>query len=113
MPQAYDTIIIGAGITGASTAYHLKAGGQDRVLLMDRGQPASGGTGRSAAIVRQHYSTALMARLAKGSVQMFARMAKELGQRTTCPGLTPRGSPRSFTSPTAAMPTPCRPPRPT
>jgi sarcosine oxidase subunit beta len=49
------------------------------VLLLERGEPASGGTGKSAAIVRQHYSTKLMARLAKRSVDIFRAMPGELG----------------------------------
>ncbi len=79
MAESYDVVIVGAGITGAGTAYHLKKHGVKRVLLIERGQPASGGTGKSAAIVRQHYSTPLMARLAKQSVDMFAAMPQELG----------------------------------
>ena len=79
MPEAYDVIVIGAGIAGASTAYWLKRGGAGRVLLLERDQAASGGTGKSAAIVRQHYSTTLMARLALASIGMFSRMADELG----------------------------------
>jgi sarcosine oxidase subunit beta len=75
-----DVIIVGAGITGASTAYQLKKRGVGRVLLLERGQPASGGTGRSAAIVRQHYSTRLMTRLAHEAVGMFQAMKDELGQ---------------------------------
>ena len=75
----HDVIVIGAGITGASTAYHLKKLGVDRVLLIERDQPASGGTGRSAAAVRQHYSTTLMARLAKSSIEKFRGMESELG----------------------------------
>jgi glycine/D-amino acid oxidase-like deaminating enzyme len=76
----YDVIIIGAGITGASTAYHVAMRGAGRVLLLDRAMPASGGTGRSAALVRQHYSTPLMARLALAGVSMFRAMAEELGK---------------------------------
>lgn len=76
----YDVIVVGCGITGASTAYHLARRGVGRVLLLDRGEPAAGGTGKSAALVRQHYSTPLMARLALAGVGMFARMAEELGQ---------------------------------
>ncbi|MSP67255.1 MAG: FAD-binding oxidoreductase [Alphaproteobacteria bacterium] len=79
MSTHYDVIIVGAGITGASTAYHLKQFGVKRVALIERGQPASGGTGKSAAIVRQHYSTPIMARLARDSVDMFAAMRQELG----------------------------------
>jgi glycine/D-amino acid oxidase-like deaminating enzyme len=77
---AYDVIVVGCGITGASTAYHLARRGVGRVLLLDRDKPAAGGTGKSAALVRQHYSTPLMARLALAGVGMFARMADELGQ---------------------------------
>ena len=79
MSDTYDVIVIGAGISGASTAYYLKTLGVDRVLLIERDRPAAGGTGRSAAMVRQHYSTALMARLAKASIDMFLTMPEELG----------------------------------
>ena len=71
MSVTYDAIVVGAGITGASTAYNLMNAGMKRVLLVERGTPASGGTGKSAAIVRQHYSTPLMARLAKDSIGMI------------------------------------------
>ena len=75
----YDAIVVGAGIIGASTAYHLRRRGVARVLLLERDRPAAGGTGRSAAAVRQNYSTALMARLALRSIEKFRRMADELG----------------------------------
>jgi len=61
----YDVVVVGAGITGASTAYHLKKRGVGRVLLVDREVPAAGGTGKSAAIMRQHYSNPLLVRLSK------------------------------------------------
>ena len=79
MSKSHDVIVVGAGITGAATAYHLRHDASLDVLLVDRHGPAAGGTGKSAAIVRQHYSTPLAARLAKQSVAMFAGMADELG----------------------------------
>ena len=79
MSETYDVIVVGAGISGASTAYHLKTLGVEKVLLIERDRPAAGGTGKSAAMVRQHYSTALMARLAKASIAMFLAMPDELG----------------------------------
>ncbi len=79
MNRAYDVIVVGAGILGASTAYHLKRNGVERVALFERRGPASGGTGKSAAIVRQHYSTALLARLAQESIGMFTAMPDEIG----------------------------------
>ena len=79
MNQAYDVIVVGAGILGASTAYHLKRNGVQRVALFERRSPAAGGTGKSAAIVRQHYSTALLARLTQESIGMFAAMPDEIG----------------------------------
>lgn len=75
----YDAIVVGAGITGASVAYHLKAQGAKKVLLIERNTPASGGTGASAAAVRQNYSSALMTRLARRAIEKFRVMADELG----------------------------------
>jgi len=74
----FDYIVVGGGISGAATAYHLQKGGA-KVLLVEKGDLAGGGTGKSAAIVRQHYSTPLMARLARRSIALFEAMPSELG----------------------------------
>ena len=77
--MSYDAIVVGAGISGAATAYHLKKAGA-KVLLLERGEPASGGTGKSAAIIRQSYSTPLLVRLARASIAMFGNAKAELGR---------------------------------
>ena len=77
--MSYDAIVIGAGISGAATAYHLKKAGA-KTLLLERGEPASGGTGKSAAIIRQSYSTPLLVRLARASITMFENSRTELGK---------------------------------
>ncbi len=79
MSERYDVVVIGAGVSGASLAWALKARGVKRVLLVERDRPASGGTGKSAAIVRQHYSTPLMARMARASLDVFQDKAKACG----------------------------------
>lgn len=79
MSGTYDVIVIGAGITGASTAYHLKQKGVSRVLLIERDRPAAGGTGKSAAGIRQNYSTAVLINLARTSIEHFRNMPDELG----------------------------------
>ena len=79
MAKPYDVIVVGAGIIGASTAYHLQQAGAGEVLLLERQAPASGGTGKSAAAVRQNYSTELMIRLARDSIAQFRAMKDELG----------------------------------
>jgi glycine/D-amino acid oxidase-like deaminating enzyme len=77
--MSYDAIVIGAGISGAATAYHLQKAGA-KTLLLERGEPASGGTGKSAAIMRQSYSTPLLVRLARASITMFENSTAELGK---------------------------------
>ena len=51
-----------------------------KTLLLERGEPASGGTGKSAAIIRQSYSTPLLVRLARASITMFENAKAELGR---------------------------------
>jgi len=77
MSERFDAVIVGAGITGTSTAYHLMDEGAGRVLLVERGAVASGGTGKSAAIIRQHYSTALLARLTLRGIGMMSAFEAE------------------------------------
>ncbi|MDD3592142.1 MAG: FAD-dependent oxidoreductase [Sulfurovum sp.] len=50
MSSIYDTIIIGAGIAGASSAYFLKQKGQ-KVLVLDKQGIATGGSGAAGAFV--------------------------------------------------------------
>jgi sarcosine oxidase subunit beta len=77
--MSYDAIVVGAGISGAATAYHLQKAGA-KTLLIERGEPGSGGTGKSAAIIRQSYSTPLLVRLARASITMFENAKAELGR---------------------------------
>ncbi len=79
MADRFDAVVVGCGIAGASLAFFLADRGLS-VALLERGQPASGGTGLSAAIVRQHYSTRLMARLALRSVRIFQDAPRRLGR---------------------------------
>jgi sarcosine oxidase subunit beta len=58
-----EVIVVGAGVVGASIAFHLAERGVDTVVL-DREGPAAGSTARSGALVRAHYPTALEADLA-------------------------------------------------
>ena len=82
MPQSFDVVVVGAGITGASTAFHLRRQGVPKVLLVDRSDPASGGTGKSAAIIRQHYSTPVLSRLTKAGIAMMLELRQTTGRES-------------------------------
>ena len=71
MSQAHDAIVIGGGIIGASTLFHLSELGCPNTLLLERNAIASGGTGKSCAILRTHYSVLSNTELAVGSLAMF------------------------------------------
>ena len=73
-----DVVVIGAGINGATTAYNLAKRGL-KVALIEKQLIASGGTGRSAAIIRQHYSNEVLVRLVKRSVDIFHAFDDEVG----------------------------------
>jgi glycine/D-amino acid oxidase-like deaminating enzyme len=47
MALTADVVIIGGGVTGASTAYHLAARGMREVVVVDKSVVASGATGKS------------------------------------------------------------------
>lgn len=74
-----DVVVIGAGVNGASTAYNLVKRGVKKVILLEKGLIASGGTGRSAAIIRQHYSHPELVKIVKRSVEIFHHFDDEVG----------------------------------
>ncbi len=63
---------------GASTAFRLAERGL-KVILVEKSFLAGGSTGRSSAIVRQHYSNALTARMALFSLRVFQNFADVVG----------------------------------
>ena len=63
MIDSAEVIVVGAGVQGASLAFHLAQRGA-RVLVLEREAVASGATGRSSGFVRMHYDLASDARLA-------------------------------------------------
>jgi sarcosine oxidase subunit beta len=57
MTQTYDAIVIGAGVMGASLAFHLAERGL-KTAVLERNVSASGATGHSSGLVRMHYDLA-------------------------------------------------------
>jgi sarcosine oxidase subunit beta len=78
MAQTFDVIIIGGGIMGCSTAFQLVQRGL-RVALLEKGHVGDGGTGKSSAIIRQHYSNELTARMALYSLRVFQDFDERVG----------------------------------
>jgi sarcosine oxidase, subunit beta len=72
-------VIAGAGAIGASIAYHLsERGTDDRIVLCDRAEVASGATGKAMGGVRQQFTTAPEVRLAQSSARFFAELGPPL-----------------------------------
>ncbi|TVP84660.1 MAG: FAD-binding oxidoreductase [Acholeplasmataceae bacterium] len=70
-----DIIIIGAGVSGASIAYHLADKGVKNILVIDKSYLTSGATGRCGAGVRQQWGTKMNCLLAKASIDFFEKAA--------------------------------------
>lgn len=83
MPLATDTtadvVIVGAGVMGASVAFHLSRAGVRRVAIVDKGAAVSGMTSRSGALVRMHYTNEPEARLALASLPYFREWRDRVG----------------------------------
>ncbi len=75
-----DVVILGAGVMGASTAFHLARRGAGRVLVLDKGDVAHGGSGRSSALVRMHYSYPPEVDLAVKSLEIFRKWPDYVGR---------------------------------
>ncbi len=66
-----DIVILGAGVIGTSIAFQLAQRAPGRVVVLDRDVVAAGGSGRSSALIRMHYSFPPEVELALRSLEMF------------------------------------------
>jgi sarcosine oxidase subunit beta len=71
--------VIGAGVHGASVAFHLASRGVHTVVI-ERTSSAGGPTGRSSAIVRAYYTNAFLAGVARDSIAMFRDFEQHTGR---------------------------------
>jgi sarcosine oxidase subunit beta len=80
MAQQSRIVILGAGIIGASIAYHLASRGCTNVVVLEK-EPVevSGSTARSAAGVRHQFSSRTNILLSKYSIERFRNFTAEVG----------------------------------
>jgi sarcosine oxidase subunit beta len=75
-----DFVILGAGVMGASIAFHLARRKAGSVAVLDKDYVGSGGSSRSSALVRMHYSFAPEVQLALVSLKMFQHWREIVGE---------------------------------
>lgn len=82
IPSQARVVIIGGGIAGCSTAYHLAQLGVKEVVLLERGKLTSGSTWHAAGMVGQLRSSANITKLLQYSVELYGRLEQETGLST-------------------------------
>ncbi|MBI1383492.1 MAG: FAD-dependent oxidoreductase [Rhizobiales bacterium] len=82
LPSHAQVVIIGGGIIGCSTAYHLARDHKADVVLIEQGKLTSGSTWHAAGLVGQLRSSAGITQVLKYSVDLYKRLAGETGLET-------------------------------
>lgn len=80
LPATADIIILGAGVMGTSVAFHLAKGKAGRTVILDKGHVGCGGSGRSSALIRMHYSYPPEVQLAVASLRIFQNWREIVGE---------------------------------
>ncbi|MGC9125834.1 MAG: NAD(P)/FAD-dependent oxidoreductase, partial [Caldisericaceae bacterium] len=76
--ENYDVVIVGAGISGLSTAYYLGKAGVMKVLLLDKSYIGAGSTGRCGTGIRQQFTTREHIVLMRESVKLWQEWEESL-----------------------------------
>ena len=82
LPSHARIVVIGGGIIGCSTAYHLARDHKAEVVLLEQGRLTSGSTWHAAGLVGQLRSSASITRVLKYSVDLYKGLAAETGLET-------------------------------
>jgi sarcosine oxidase subunit beta len=79
MRRTAGVVVIGGGVVGTSTAFHLATSGAKDIMLLERRFLGAGATGKSGAVVRMHYTNQHDAALAQESLPYFQRWDDVVG----------------------------------
>ncbi|MBW8318697.1 MAG: FAD-dependent oxidoreductase, partial [Rhizobium sp.] len=82
LPTHAQIVVIGGGIIGCSTAYHLARDHKADVILLEQGSLTSGSTWHAAGLVGQLRSSASITRVLKYSVDLYKGLEAETGLAT-------------------------------
>ncbi len=82
LPSEVEVVIVGGGIIGCSTAYHLAKEHKAEVLLLERDRLTCGSTFHAAGLVGQLRSSASITQLLKYSVELYGSLEAETGLAT-------------------------------
>lgn len=74
-----DVVVVGAGIMGASIAFQLARHSGRKVAVVDARPPVGGMSGRTFGQIRQHYSNALMVRMAIRGFEVLNDWGAQVG----------------------------------
>ncbi len=82
IPSHADIVVIGGGIIGCSTAYHLARDHKANVIVLEQNKITSGSTWHAAGLVGQLRSSASITQVLKYSVELYKNLEKETGLQT-------------------------------
>ena len=82
LPSHAQTVIVGGGIVGCSTAYHLALMGRTDVLLLEQGKLTSGTTWHAAGLVGQMRPNRNMTQMSKYGIDLYAALEAQTGLAT-------------------------------
>lgn len=81
-PTQARVVIVGGGIMGCSTAYHLTKHGWKDVVLLEQGRLSGGTTWHAAGLVGQLRGFQNLTRLIRYSTELYAKLEAETGLAT-------------------------------
>jgi 4-methylaminobutanoate oxidase (formaldehyde-forming) len=81
-PSHVQAIIVGGGIAGASTAYHLTKLGMTDIVLLEQGRLTCGTTWHAAGLVGQMRATSNATRMSRYGIDLYSSLERETGLAT-------------------------------
>ena len=82
LPTHARVVVVGGGIAGVSTAYHLAKAGVKDVVLLEQGKLTCGTTWHAAGLVGQTRATRNATRMSRYGIDLYSSLEKETGLAT-------------------------------